>query len=623
MKPEMKIALMCAMAMAGTAFTEGQTPAASADGETTAEVRATPEKDGGERMGRGLVAMKKADGSVYVGWRLFGNDAEGTVFEIIRTGADGKEAKVGDANETTDFIDKSAPGNGVVTYQVVAVSPGGGREVSTKTTLDLGGDVNDYISVPLPAESKSFMTPAVADLDGDGKMDFIVKTPDSYLDPAGGNWHKDKRSYKLRAVSSDGKPLWLNDLGKSIEVGVWYSPYMAYDFDGDGKAELAVKTGGTTNQPDAVPVMDKDGRVTGGEEFLSIWDGETGKEVASAPWPDREGFDGYNFYSRNLIGLAYLDGKTPAIIVVRGTYGLIKIDAYKYGKGRLTKLWGWKSSDEEQPGYHHDKGSRDGSGGHFMHAADVDGDGKDEIAYGAFVLNDNGKGLWCLDRTKQGEDSPGGHPDGTWLGDILPERPGLEIFLSFEKWQKKNGACLVDARTGELIWGIDEKSGHFHKAGMCADIDARYPGMECFAKDFELKTRDIHHAFLWSADGKLLDESGVSSWDLQPDTVFWDADPQREMIVKNKIVSYPENEEFLEMKDVGRTTMVADIIGDWREEIIRQSKTTGEIRIYTTTIPAKDKRPTLLEDPIYRIDVANNSMGYGQSPMVTKTFSAK
>lgn len=574
----------------------------------------------GEKLDRGLLAMKKADGSVYLGWRFFGNDAAETVFEVFRKDGDGDARKIGEVRDSTNFVDKSAPDSGVASYHISTLIEGWKPVESKSFEIDLGAESRDYISIPITEAAKGYMTPAVADLDGDGAMDFIVKTPDSYLDPAEGNWHKDKRSYKMHAFSSKGKSLWMNDIGKSVEVGVWYSPYIAYDFDGDGSAEVALKTGGTTNQPDAIPEMDEKGRVTGGDEFLSIWDGKTGKEVASAPWPDREGYKGYNFYSRNLIGLAYLDGKTPAIIVVRGTYGMIKIDAYNYGDGKLTKLWGWKSTDESAPGYHGD-GSRDGSGAHFIHAADVDGDGKDEIAYGSFVLDDNGKGLWCLDRKEQGIESPGGHPDGTWLGDILPERPGLEIFLSFEKWQKKNGACLVDARTGEMIWGIDEKSGHFHKAGMCADIDARYPGMECYAKDFELKTRDIHHAWMWSADGKIVAEKEVSKWSLQPDTVYWDADPQREVILDGKVVSYPENEEFLEMKEAGRTLMVADIIGDWREEIIRSSKTTNEIRIYSSTIPSKTRRPTLLEDPIYRIDVTNASMGYNQSPMVSRPFT--
>jgi rhamnogalacturonan endolyase len=486
----------------GAACTASEAAVGAAGDETRAEELVAMGRSS-EKLGRGLVAMKREDGSVYLGWRQFGIEPRNSVFEIFRTDADGKETKLGEARQTTDFTDASPPAGGKVSYHVIAVAPDGGRKPSGKFSLDLSAGVKDYISVPIPEAAKSFMTPAVADLDGDGKMDFIVKTPDSYLDPAGGSWHKDKRSYKMHAVTSDGTPLWMNDLGRSIEVGVWYSPYVAYDLNGDGKAEVAVKTGGTTNQPDAVPVTDKDGRVTGGEESVSIWDGVSGKELAKAPWPDKEGFESYNTYSRNLMGIAYLDGETPAVIVARGTYGIIKIDAYTFAAGKLTKLWSWKSTDEEAPGYHGD-GSRDGAGSHFMHAADVDGDGKDEISYGSFVLDDNGKGLWCLKRTGQGKVSPGGHPDGTWVGDILPQHPGLEIFLTYEKWQEKNGACLVNAATGELIWGLDKKSGHFHRAGLCSDIDSRHPGMECFAKDYELKTGNVPHAWLWTADGKVL-----------------------------------------------------------------------------------------------------------------------
>lgn len=59
--------------------------------------------------------------------------------------------------------------------------------------------------------------------------------------------------------------------------------------------------------------------------------------------------------------------------------------------------------------------------------------------------------------------------------------------------------------------------------------------------------------------------------------------------------------------------MVADIIGDWREEII--TVLPGELRIYTTTIPAKDRRVCLMQDPVYRAEVAHRSMGYEQSPV--------
>ncbi len=573
-----------------------------------------------EALDRGLVALKRADGSVYVGWRLFAEDPAGLAFAVHRTPAPAGGEVLATATATTDYVDRAIPATGALTYWVVAQAPGQEPVVSKTVTVDLAQEARDYLSIQLAPEIKGFMHPAVADFDGDGSLDYLVKTPDSYLMPDGGSWHRDTRTYKVYAYTHAGKLLWKNDLGPAIEMGNWYSPHLAYDFDGDGKAEVALKAGETINDPAAQPRRDAEGRVIDEHEYLSIWDGATGAVLARAPWPSQEGNTGYNDVSRNLLGVAYLDGKSPAIIAVRGTYGVIRITAFRYHDRQLTELWAWDSTQESAPGYRGD-GSRNGPGSHFLHAADVDEDGRDEIIYGSLVLDDNGKGLWALARTKQGEVSPGGHPDGHFVADILPSHPGLEIFYAYEKWHNRNGACLVDARTGQLIWGTDAKTGHFHKAGLCADIDASHPGMECYARDQELSTKDQTHAWLWAADGTVLGQGNSQDWGEQPDTVYWDADLQREVIRGNTIVNYPDDGYAFPMTGCARTLLVADILGDWREEIIR-STPGNELRIYTTTIPAEDRRPTLLHDPIYRIDVANNGMGYPQSPMVSRCLEA-
>ncbi|MGI6355594.1 MAG: hypothetical protein ACOX6W_10935 [Lentisphaeria bacterium] len=96
-------------------------------------------------------------------------------------------------------------------------------------------------------------------------------------------WYKSPDTYKLEAFLGDGTRLWTRDLGWSIERGMWYSPYIVYDFNGDGKAEVAVKMG--EGDP-----RDEDGRVTSGPEWLVILDGMTGEDIARAPWPSREPF---------------------------------------------------------------------------------------------------------------------------------------------------------------------------------------------------------------------------------------------------------------------------------------------------------------------------------------------
>lgn len=63
----------------------------------------------------------------------------------------------------------------------------------------------------------------------------------------------------------------------------------------------------------------------------------------------------------------------------------------------------------------------------------------------------------------------------------------------------------------------------------------------------------------------------------------------------------------------GSILMIADLTGDWREEII--TSLPGELRIYQTNLPAKDRRACLMQDPLYRNYVAHRSMGYDQAPV--------
>ena len=65
----------------------------------------------------------------------------------------------------------------------------------------------------------------------------------------------------------------------------------------------------------------------------------------------------------------------------------------------------------------------------------------------------------------------------------------------------------------------------------------------------------------------------------------------------------------------GPVAAVADVLGDWREEII--TSVPGELRIHTTTIPARDRRVSLMQDPLYRMDVVVAAMGYYQVPMTS------
>ncbi len=558
-----------------------------------------------EKLNRGMLATPNKDGKVYLGWRLVKSDAQGTAFNVYRSVEDGKPVKLNKnpLTVTTDFIDEQPAAGRRSAYWVRPVLKG--KELPASEKAQLKAEARDrpyYRSIKFQGEYGAQKI-ALADLNGDGAYDFVIKQPASSIDPAG-RPNTSGLTYKLEAYLSDGTFLWRRDLGSGIEPGIWYSPYVAYDFDGDGQAEVAVKTG-----PEEA--RDASGRVRTGPEWCSILDGMTGKEITRVDWPPRDPRLGdYNRTNRNQMGVAYLDSKTPALLVARGTYKLMVVDAYQYRNRRLERLWHWEG-DDETPIVR-------SQGAHFMHSADIDEDGRDEVILGSAVLDDNGTCLWSVGL---------GHPDKVYVTDVDPTRPGLEIFYAIEPWHDDGkGVCLVHARTGKMIWTINQRTNHIGD-GMCADIDPSVPGLECWAAedprgDPERKGysgRAPHYMF--SADGKPLgtreDVPHPSTW------LFWDADLLRETIVGGgfrfgrgesagaSVVKYKGS--TLTTGIQGNIAMAADILGDWREEII--TVLPGELRIYTTTIPASDRRLCLMQDPVYRATVAHLSMGYPQSPV--------
>ncbi len=541
-----------------------------------------------EQLDRGLVARQTAEG-VYLSWRLLETDAKDIEFHVERGDAGGTARRITEKpiTQTTDFLDSTAaPGN---TYDYVLRA---GRETSS-ISIVMGGDLKPYTSIPLQADY-TFQKAAIADLDGDGKYDFVLKQPGDNVDPYEKYWKRSHTTYKLEAYRHDGTLLWRHDMGWAIEMGIWYSPYVVYDLDGDGKAEVALKAG--EGDP-----REEDGRVRTGAEYLLILDGETGRPITRAPWPTRDGFERdklYNRSSRNQLGVAYLDGEHPSLIVARGTYSIMKVEAHAFDGKTLNRRWRWSNLDLGKDWW--------GQGAHWMHAADVDADGRDEIVLGSSVLDDNGAPLWSTGL---------GHPDHSYVGDIDPERPGLEIYYGIESRKENNGMCLVDAATGKILWGHQGPTRHVHSYGMCSDIDARHPGSESYSTDTDSQKKAAW-ARLRSADGEVLSEE--MPWGFGPRTVYWDADPQRELLT-NRVFDYGTNNVHIKIE--GKVICVVDIVGDWREEIITSVK--GELRIYGTTIPAKDRRACLMQDPLYRMDTAVASMGYYQVPMTSYDLASR
>lgn len=546
-----------------------------------------------ERLDRGLAAIRSADGKVYLSWRMLKSDAAGTAFDVYRGTDNGKLEKLNPEplSSTTDFVDAKIPKDSTmdeIRYQVRAVVDGKEIEPSAEVVVKGEAGAANYRSIKLQGNYRP-QRMGVGDLDGDGVYDFVIKQPAEGIDPAG-RPNTTGLTYKLEAYRSDGKFLWQVDLGPGIEPGIWYSPFVVFDFDGDGKAEVAVKTG----PKDA---READGRVRSGPEWVSILDGMTGEEITRADWPGRDPRLGdYNRINRNQMGVAFLDGKTPCVLVGRGTYKLMVLDAWQYHGRKMERLWRWYG-DEESPMIR-------SQGAHGMHSADVDDDGRDEVVLGSVTLDDNGTALYSVGL---------GHPDKCYVTDIDPSRPGMEIFYGIEPWRDDGmGICLVEARTGKTIWKLGQATKHIGDA-MVADIDPASPGLECFAtEDAKGGSRE---RYLLSAAGKLLgqgqDVPGCRNW------IFWDGDLLRETIEGGgrgrglSIAKYkgPTLAAGIE----GSVVMMADLFGDWREELVVSLP--GELRIYSTTIAAKDRRVCLMQDPAYRAEVAHRSMGYEQSPV--------
>jgi len=527
-----------------------------------------------EKLDRGVLALPNAAGEIYIGWRLLASDADDVAFDVLRSEAiNGPWQKLNakPIEDSCNFVDKTAGGKSFY-YKIRSTKPAAD---SKPVKAEAGGD-EGCVKMKLALNQRAQKV-GLADFDGDGALDYLVKVPDFNTDPyqKPGYWKKSEDTYKLLAYRHDGQLLWQYDMGWAIEEGIWYSPIVACDLDGDGKAEVYLKAG--EGDP-----RDADGRVTQGPEYLVKLDGLTGKVLKKIAWPSREGFDDYNYYCRNFLGVAYLDGLRPSLIVERGTYKIIKVQAYD---PLLALQWSWEASGKYE--------SYRGQGAHGIQVADIDEDGKDELVIGAAALDHNGEPLW---NTRLG------HPDACYVADIDPARPGLEIFYGIEPAHKSNTVCLIEAKTGKMIWGNPEPTQHVHGQGMIGDIDPTHPGLECYAGE-----QNGSNYWLYSAQGERL--SSKSLGELAPKAVYWTDEATKVLVVGGKIKKY-NGPELGAIK--GRIVAIADCLGDWREEII--TSLDGEIRIYTSTIPAKTRRVCLMQDRQYRTAVAMQTMGYFYPP---------
>jgi rhamnogalacturonan endolyase len=539
-----------------------------------------------ETLDRGLDARPVEPGKVYLSWRLLASDAPTATFNVYRAAAGGPPAKLNTqpVRLTTDFMDTAVPLDRAQTWWVTPVVNGRELAPSDRVSVPAGAVSRPYHGIRLRDDVQSVDRVGIGDLNADGTYDFVVKHPTGRIDP--GRRVPSTDTYKIDAYNGrTGAFMWRIDLGWNINHGIWFSPMVVRDLDGDNKAEVCLRTApyaATREQ-----ILDP-GRpfVLDGPEYLAVYDGETGKEIDKVDWIERGQVTDWadrsgNRSSRHMMATAYLDGKTPSVLVVRGTYGLMKIDAWMLRNRKLEKVWRWTN---ERAAFMYQ-----GQGQHSVKVADVDGDGADEILNGSIAIDNDGRTMWGTGL---------GHGDRFYVSDIDPDRPGLEVWYTIEDPHPINGVSLWDALKGTLIFGTREATNDNQVAsGLAGDIDDAYPGMEVWGDKF-----------FFSAKGEIIPGPVPP----QNELVWWDADDLRETHSRGTIAKWKGP---VLGQTQGSVQHVADLVGDWREEIVTVEQ--GELRIYSTSIPARSRRVSLMQDPLYRNDVTHRSMGYPHVPMTS------
>lgn len=551
-----------------------------------------------ENLDRGLVAFKIEEG-VYLSWRILGTEWQTAGYNIYRNNKRINNVLIKDLS---NYIDTEGTVNDEYHIKVVI---DGFETQKSKTVLVRE---NNYLDIPLdiPANgqtkigdsySYSANDCSVGDLDGDGEYEIIVK-----WDPS--NSHDNSHSgytgnVYLDAYKLDGTKLWRIDLGINIRAGAHYTQFMVYDLDGDGKAEVVCKTAeGTKDGTGEVlfnstkDYRNSSGYVLTGPEYLTVFNGETGKAIHTKSYVPERGVvsswgDSYgNRVDRFLACIAYLDGENPSVVMTRGYYTRTVLAAWDFRKGYLEQRWVFDSNESGNGAYA-------GQGNHNLSVADVDGDGKDEIIFGAMCVDDDGTGLWTTGL---------GHGDAMHVSDIDPSRPGLEKWGITES-TSTSGSQLLDAKTGEIIWSTP--NGDIAR-GVAADLIAESPGMECWGGTDRLRTATGEYAGEWPASSNHL--------------IWWDGDLLRELLDGNKITKYGGGTLLEDPYCVSNNStksnpcLTADIYGDWREEAIWRTSDNKYLRIYSTLDYTEHGMYTLMHDPQYRVSIAWQNVAYNQPP---------
>ena len=575
-----------------------------------------------EQLNRGVVAIRN-DQQVIVSWRTLTSDAKGQPFDVYRNGEKLNPEPL--TKGGTFFIDNN-PLPTAATYEVQGGSANG------RYTLHSDAP-NGYLTIPLqkPADGEtpdgrpfrySANDASVGDVDGDGQYEIILK-----WDPSNShdNAHDGYTGPTLfDCYRLDGTLLWRINLGINIRSGAHYTPFIVYDLDGDGKAEMIVRTsdgtidskGKVIGDPEADyrhKGPDRIGRILTGKEYITVFNGLTGEAMDTKPYiPERGDPKGWgdnkaNRSDRMLAAVGYLDGKKASAIFCRGYYTRSVLAAWDWDGHELKSRWVFDTNNPEWASYA-------GQGNHNLRVADVDGDGCDEITYGSMAVDHDGRGLYNTGM---------GHGDAIHMMAFDPKSRELQVWDCHEN--RRDGSDFRNARTGEVIFQVPSTSDVGR--AMAADIDPTNPGVEMWSADSHgirnIKGEIIniakdaddpqHHNYLMLGGRWLPMNFGI----------WWDGDLLREMLDRGRVSKYNWQNHTIE--DIvtfpgivfnngtkSNPCLSADILGDWREEVIVRTPDSSELRIFVSPIPTDYRINCLMEDIPYRLSTATQNVGYNQ-----------
>ena len=562
-----------------------------------------------ENLGRGIVAIQSDKGdSTIISWRYLEEDPEDVGFNIYCN----EKLITSTPLHAATFHKIATPKTAETSYEVRPVVNGKESHKKDGRFVSNANSAHPYISIPLN-QPKGGTTPdgrrfgynandcSVGDVDGDGEYEIILKwdptnARDNAHDGYTGNVMFD--CYKL-----DGRQLWRINLGRNIRAGAHYTQFMVFDFDGDGRAEMICKTSDGTIDGEGTVIGDpnadyveRNGRIYSGNEYLTVFNGLTGKAMATVNYvPERGdirkwGDGNANRCERYLAAVAYLDGKHPSAVMCRGYYTRTVLVAWDWNGKELKQRWVFDSDN----GWN----SYAGQGNHNLRVADVDADGCDEIVYGSMCVDHNGKGLYNTNM---------GHGDAMHLYAFYPDSDKLQVWDVHEN--RRDGSTFRDAATGKVIFQV--KADFDVGRGMAADIDPTNWGLEMWS------------AGSWgirNVKGEVISTGHVST----NFAVWWDGDLNRELLDGCRVSKYnPQSSQAEVIEDFtqecafnngtkSNPCLEADIIGDWREEVLVRTRDNKELRIYTTTIPTDYRFHTFMQDIPYRISVATQNVAYNQ-----------